>query len=191
MREFIWNPDSTLCTTTARVAVITTSLSNQRTSDASAANFTIAEAGPTIDTTQMFIFGDFQLFLLTAAPTGGTEVVFTTGTLVQISSDAAGTTFFSFSKQNGKIKKQGRKYLSKGTINGQDLGVFFPNGATRFIKITKPPCGITLLRVTRYGEVLSLAPLTELSQSCRSKSGRRTKTLQSSGPAFRSRPFFL
>ena len=161
VRSFNWNPVPSICTSTARVAVITTSVSNVITSDASAANFVIAEQGPTIDPTQMFIFGDFQLFLLTAPPPGGTEVVFTTGTLVQISSDATGTTFFGFSKPNGKIKKQGQKYLSKGLINGQELGVFFPSGATRFIRITKPTCGITLLRVTRAGEVLTLTPAPE------------------------------
>lgn len=157
VRNFVWNPVPSICINKARVAVVTTSVSNLRISDASNVNFFIAEPGPTIDTTSMFIFGDFQLFLVTAAPPGGTEVLFTVGTLVEVSSDAAGATFFSFSKPNGKVKKQGGKYLSKGTINGQDLGVFFPSGATRFIRINKPPCGITLLRVTRTGEVLSLA----------------------------------
>ena len=86
------------------------------------------------------------------------------GTLVQVSSDAAGTTFFSFSKPNGKIKRQGQKYLSKGLINGLELGDFFPNGQTRFIRITKPACGITLLRVTRTGDVLMLAAAEPLLQ---------------------------
>lgn len=162
VRSFLWDPVPSICTSNARVAVVTTSVSNLRTSDASAANFSIGEAGPTIDTTSMFIFEDFQLFLRATAPAGGTEVLFSEGTLVQVSSDAAGTTFFSFSKPNGKIKKAGRKYVSKGTINGQDLGVFFPSGATRFIRITKPTCGITLLRVTRAGEVLSLAAPAEV-----------------------------
>lgn len=154
-RSFPWTVPS-LCTTRARVAVITTSLSNLRTSDTSNADFVISDVGPTIDTSNMFINGDFQLFLLTTTPSGGTEVLFSVGTLVEISSDAAGTTFFAFSKPNGKIKKSGGKYLSKGTINGQDLGVFFPNGANRVIRITKPPCGITLLRVIRSGEQLML-----------------------------------
>jgi hypothetical protein len=51
-------------------------------------------------------------------------VLFTEGTQVQISSDAAGNNFQSFSKPNGKIKKGGAKFLSKGSINGQDLGSF-------------------------------------------------------------------
>ncbi|HSQ18859.1 MAG TPA: hypothetical protein VLR92_00660 [Blastocatellia bacterium] len=105
----------------------------------------------------MFIVEGFKLVLRTTVPAGGTEVVFSQGTLVEISSDAAGTMFFSFSKPDGKIKREGRKYVSKGTINGQDLGVFFPNGATRFIRITKPTCGLTLLKVTRSGDSLTLA----------------------------------
>ena len=156
MRSFIWNPVPSICTSTAKVAVVTTSLSNLRISDASNNNFLIGEVGPTIDTTQMFINGEFQLFLLTTTPPGGTEVLFTVGTLVEVSSDAAGTTFFTFAKVNGKIKNGGRKYLSKGPINGIDLGVFFPNGATRFIRITKPTCGFTLLKVLRTGDQLSL-----------------------------------
>jgi hypothetical protein len=156
-RSFIWTVPS-ICTSTAKVAVITTSVSNLRTSDASDANVVIAEPGPTIDTSNMNIFDNFRLFLFTTTPAGGTEVRFTAGTLVQVSSDTAGTMFFSFSKPNGKIKKSGQKYISKGTINGQDLGVFFPSGETRVIRITKPTCGITLLRVTRNGEVLTIAP---------------------------------
>jgi hypothetical protein len=109
----------------------------------------------------MFIIDNFRLFLLTTAPAGGTEVLFSEGTLVEISSDAAGTTFFSFSKPNGKIKKAGGKYLSKGIINGQELGVFFPNGATRVIRITKPTCGITILRVLRSGDQLSIVAAAE------------------------------
>ena len=155
VRSFAWTVPS-ICTTKARVAVVTTSITNARTSDTSDADFAIGEPGPTIDTSNMFIFGDFQLFLVTTTPAGGSEILFSSDTLVEISSDAAGTTFFTFSKP-GKIKKSGGKYLSKGSINGQDLGVFFPNAATRFIRITKPTCGITLLKVVRSGEQLLLA----------------------------------
>ena len=155
-RNFTWTVP-VICTTRARVAVVTTSISNSRTSDASNSDFTISDVGPTIDTSSMIIVEGFRLVLRTTVPAGGTEVVFSQGTLVEISSDAAGTMFFSFSKPDGKIKREGRKYVSKGTINGQDLGVFFPNGATRFIRITKPTCGLTLLKVTRSGDSLTLA----------------------------------
>jgi concanavalin A-like lectin/glucanase superfamily protein/FG-GAP repeat protein len=159
-RTFSWTVPS-LCTTRARVAVITTSLSNIRTSDTSNADFVIADVGPTIDTSNMFIVDDFRLILTTTTPTGGTEVLFSQDTVVEISIDSAGLlSFFTFSKP-GKIKKGGGKYLSKGTINGQTLGAFFPNGATRVLRITRPTCRITLLRVMRSGEVLTVVSALE------------------------------
>ncbi len=157
VRSFLWDPVPSVCISSAKVAVVTTTVSNLRTFDTSDTPFFIAEEGPTIDTTNMFLIENYKLFLTTAAPPGGTEILFSVGTLVQISADAEGTQFFSFSKPNGKIKKQGGKYLSKGIINGLELGDFFPDGATRLIRITKPTCGITLLKVTRSGEMLSVA----------------------------------
>lgn len=167
IRSFVWTVPS-ICTSTARVAVTTTSITNLMTSSTSQANFIIGEPGPTIDTANMFINGGFQLFLLTTTPAGGTEVVFKTGVIVEISTDAAGTAFFAFSKA-GKIKKSGGKFLSKGSINGQDLGVYFPNGATRFIRITNPVCGITLLKVTRSGDQLMLTAAEEVSSPAQSQ----------------------
>src|SRR6185369_2422938 len=110
IRTFAWTVPS-ICTSQARVAVITTSLTNARTSDVSNGNFVISDVGPTIDTTQMFLVGDFQLILFTTTPPGGSEVLFVPGTVVEVSSDAAGTTFFGFSKPNGKIKRAGQKFL--------------------------------------------------------------------------------
>lgn len=159
VRNFLWTVPS-ICTSKARVAVVTTSLSNQRTSKISATDFAISEAGPTIDTSIMFIQNDFRLSLVTTVPANGSEVVFSASTVVEVSSDAAGTTFFTFSKAP-KIKREGRKFLSKGTINGLELGAFFPNGATRVIRITKPPCGITFFKVFRSGEQLLLAAASE------------------------------
>ena len=63
-----------------------------------------------------------------------------------------------------ELPKSGGKFLSKGTINGLDLGVFFPNAATRFIRITKPTCGITLLKVVRSGEQLLLATAADVEE---------------------------
>jgi len=166
IRTFVWTVPS-FCTSTARVAVVTTSVSNVTTSSKSAANFIIGEPGPTIDTANMFINGGFQLFLLTTAPAGGTEVLFKTGVVIEISTDATGTTFFPFSKA-GKIKKSGGKFLSKGSIMGQDLGTYFPSGATRFIRITNPVCGITILKVTRTGDQLFLAAAEEVSSPAQS-----------------------
>lgn len=160
VRSFVWTVPNT-CTSKARVAVITSSLTNLRTSDTSDTDFVIAEPGPTIDTSSMFINGEFQLFLLTTTPAGGTEVLFLSDVVVEISNDSTGSTYFTFLK-SGRIKKSGRKYLSKGTINGLDLGVYFPNTATRFIRITNPVCGITVLKVTRSGDQLLLAAAEEV-----------------------------
>lgn len=150
IRSFVWTVPS-ICTTRARVAVITTSVSNVRTSDTSNADFVISDVGPTIDSSSIFLVDGFRLLLLTTTPTGGTEVLFTADTVVEVSSDSAGLNFFTFSKP-AKIKRGGAKFLSKGIINGQELGIFFPNGATRIIRITRPNCRITLLRVMRSGE---------------------------------------
>lgn len=160
VRTFVWTVPS-FCTSRARIAVVTTSITNLMTSSTSLADFIIGEPGPTIDTANMFINDNFQLFLLTTTPAGGTEVLFKTGVVVEISTDATGTTYFAFSKA-GKIKKSGGKFLSKGSIMGEDLGVFFPNGATRFIRITNPVCGVTLLKVTRSGDQLLLATSEEV-----------------------------
>lgn len=155
VRSFGWTVPS-ICTARARVAVVTTSVTNLRTSDTSDTDFLIAEAGPTIDTSNMFVFDEFNLFLTTTAPAGGTEILFSTDVVVEVSSDSTGATFFTFLK-HGKIKRGGGKFISKGTINGQELGVYFPSGATRFIRTTNPTCGITLLKVTRSGEQLAIA----------------------------------
>jgi hypothetical protein len=158
-RSFSWTVPS-FCVLRARILVVATSQTNLKTSDASDADFSITDFGPTVDTSNMFIFDNFTLFLLTTQPPIGNEIRFDASSIVEVSTDAAGTQFFTFSKPP-KLKKDGRKLLSKGTINNQDLGVFFPNGATRIIRITNPPCGITILRVTRSGEQLLLVPSAE------------------------------
>lgn len=160
IRTFDWVVNN-ICTSKARIAVITTSLTNTRTSDASDADFIIGEAGPTVNTSDMEIRNNFQLFLVTAAPAGGTEIVFDPEVTLEIS-NATGT-FFMFSK-HPRVKAAGRKLLSKGTINGQDLGDFVPNGATRFIRLINPTCGITLLRVTRSGDLFVLAAAEQAEQ---------------------------
>lgn len=160
IRNFDWVVPN-ICTTTAKVAVITVSLTNARTSRISNTNFSIGEPGPTINTSAMELRNDFQLFLTTTTPAGGTEILFSPDAVAEVSSDAAGTTFATFSK-HARIKAAGKKLLSKGTISGMDLGDFFPNGAVRFLRITNPTCGITLLRVTRSSGQLLLATADEV-----------------------------
>ena len=99
------------------------------------------------------------LKLITIQPAVGEQIRFADDVKLEISNDAVGTQFFEFSKV--KIKKNNRRFVSKGSINGQDLQVFFPDGAIRLIRITNPPCGVTFLRVRRQGEVLVIVAAAE------------------------------
>ena len=62
-------------------------------------------------------------------------------------------------KTNHKAKKKssGKKLQTKGSVNGLDVGDFFPDGATRIVRITNPTCGVTTLRLKRVGDLLFLA----------------------------------
>jgi len=92
------------------------------------------------------------LTLKTTTPAVGNEISFAEGAVISISIDEAGTAYASFKKF--KSKREGTKIITKGSINEQALGDFFPNNATRFLKITNPPCGETLLKVKRMGDQL-------------------------------------
>ncbi|MEW6131491.1 MAG: Ig-like domain-containing protein [Acidobacteriota bacterium] len=164
VRTFEWTVPST-CSTTARVLVIATSLTGARSSDSSNTNLSITGFGPTVATDGLFLDETAsRMILLTTAPTGGTEIVFTADSVIEISSDEAGTAFFTFSKPF-KLKKQGKKVVSKGVINNQELGAFFPNGATRVLKLTNPPCGISVLKIRRQGDVFVIVPLAAAEES--------------------------
>lgn len=160
IRTFAWTVPSNLCTQTARVLVKATALNLSTSLDSSDTNFSITAPGPTVDVNDMSI-DDSHIVLRAIQPAVGDEVRFSDDVQVQVS-DATGTAFFEFKKL--KIKKSGRKLLSKGSINGTDLGTFFPDGATRNIRLTNPPCGITFLRVRRQGEVLVVVTAAELLQ---------------------------
>ncbi len=158
VRTFPWTVPS-ICTTRARVLVVATSVTNALSSDSSNSTFTISEPGPTIDASRLDLNGGrTKLILKTAQPAQGSEVKFVQNTTVEISATEAGTTFFAFS--NVKVKGSGVKLKAKGLINGQTLGAFFPDGATRFLRVTNPVCGVTLLKVMRVGGQLVVVPST-------------------------------
>ncbi|MGA9772383.1 MAG: hypothetical protein WBV94_25345 [Blastocatellia bacterium] len=142
-----------ICTTTAKILVRATSITNAISISTSGA-FTIAERGPTVDLTGGNIFfnssGTKLNFRITTI--NGIEVRFEDGVKLEISNDAAGTTFFEVLKT--KKKSSGNKLQSKGKVNDQKVGDFFPDGATRLVRITNPTCGVTLLRLKRVGNVL-------------------------------------
>jgi hypothetical protein len=101
----------------------------------------------------MFLDETFtRLTLKTTTPAVGNEIPLAEDAVISISNDEAGTAFSSFNKF--KSKRGGTKIITKGSINGQELGTFFPDNAVRFLRVTNPPCGETLIKVKRMGDQL-------------------------------------
>ena len=127
-------------------------------STSTSGSFTIAQRGPTVDTTTGNIFfnssGTKLNFRITTI--NGIEVRFVDGVKLEISNDAAGTQFFEVLK--AKRKSSGNKLQSKGKVNNQNVADFFTDGSTRLVRITNPECGVTILRLKRVGNNLVLDP---------------------------------
>lgn len=157
IRTFAWTVPS-ICTTTARVAVVARIQGGATTLDASNANFTIQDNGPTINTAAIRInTGGNTLTLKTIAPVGGTEILFSEGANLEVSTDEAGTAFATFNKV--KRASSGKKLTGKGPLNGgQIIGNFFPDQTIRLLRITNPPCATVVLRVQRQGRNLVVVP---------------------------------
>src|SRR5262249_8357822 len=110
-----------ICTTSSKISVIATSLTNIRTSATTVNTFSIQDHGPTVDTASMSVLEDVnRLFLSIGQPAGGTAVNFADGVVVEISGDSTGVQFFGFSRPP-KLKGGGARLITKGTINGQIL----------------------------------------------------------------------
>jgi hypothetical protein len=158
VREFDWVVPSNVCSSTARVLVVATSTTGARSSDASDTNFSTVAPGPSINTAAIELDETLsRIVLRTIPPPIGSEILFAETATLEISTTEAGTAFATFSKPF-KFKKQGKLIISKGTINGMELNAFFPDGATRILRVTNPPCGITVLRIRRQGGVFVIAP---------------------------------
>lgn len=141
-----------ICTDRARVRVVATSLTNIKISDENPTNFSISEPGPSLDLNGLSISGG-KLRLTIGAAFGSQTILFDDKVIVEVSADAAGTQYVGFSK-SGKVVKRGNKFKSKGKIGNALIDDFFPNGAIRFIRATNPPCGVTELKVRRFGDQL-------------------------------------
>ena len=159
IRFYDWMvPANIGCTSMGRVLIVATSITGARSTDMSAANFSTVGPGPTINTASMELDETLsRLVLRTIQPPTGTEILFLPTAVIEISTTEAGTTFATFSKPF-KNKKEGKVAITKGTINNQDLNLFFPDGATRILRITNPPCGVTTLRIRRQGSIFVIAP---------------------------------
>ena len=140
------------CADKARIRVVATSLTNIKISDENPVNFTVTDLGPTLDPTAMEIV-DGRLFLWIGQPFGSRAIPFDDNVIIELSGDEAGTTFFTFAKRP-KIKAHNMRFLSKGKIANADLDAFFPTGATRVLRATNPPCGVTEMKVRRFGDQL-------------------------------------
>jgi hypothetical protein len=82
----------------------------------------------------------------------GSQPRFLAGVKFEISHNPAGSQFFEVEK--AKVKGSGKKLQTRGDINEQEVGVFFPDGDHRVLRFTNPTCGTTILRVKRMGDLL-------------------------------------
>ena len=152
VRTFSWTVPSgaAFCSSMARVLVVATSVIGVRSLSFSDANFSILDVGPSLNLNDITLNAPrTKLRLKIATPPVGPEILFATDATVEISNDEAGTAFSM--PNNIVVKPNRRKIKTKGNINNQSLNSFFPDGATRILRITNPPCGILELRVQRQG----------------------------------------
>jgi hypothetical protein len=152
VRQFTWTVTQHLCTSSAKVIVRSTSLTNAQASDSSNNSFSINQPAPQIDPANMyFTKGNKQINLLILP---NSQPLFVDGVKLEISADQAGTSFVMV--PDIIIKDGGTRVLSKGRINDQRIGVFFPDAARRMIRITNQTCGIVVLKVVRTGQTIAI-----------------------------------
>lgn len=148
--SFLWQVPP-LCATQVRVLVVATTVTGARTADEGDGDAQIVNPGPTLDLSRMLLDPDTERMQLLSAPPGtSSQIPFLEGCLIELSTDEIGSAFVTFEKPT-LIKKQGRKALSRGLIDGVQLSEFFPLGATRILRVTNPACGVTQVTVRRFG----------------------------------------
>ena len=145
-RSFAWSIPN-VCAAHARIRVIAITAAASTVADESDGDFSIAQAGPGLNLGASSIEGG--VLLLKTVPGGA----FADSVVVEISTDEAGTALAGFSRMP-KLKRGGLTLRTRGTIGGQDLDVFFPDGAVRVLRVTNSPCGLTESRVRRSGNQL-------------------------------------
>jgi hypothetical protein len=72
-------------------------------------------------------------------------------TTLEISSDASGSSFASF---DNLALISAQKIKAKGSIGGQSLASYFPDGAVRVFRIVNSACSTTVIRVRRFDSLL-------------------------------------
>lgn len=146
VRSFNWTVPH-LCTNNVKVFVQATSNTGAESLDSSNASFTIAQPAPQIDPANMYFTKGNKQLNIWILP--GSQPLFLAGVKVEISAEGGA----SFSEvPNVVVKEGGNKIISKGKIGDQRIGVFFPDGAHRIIRITTGTCGLVILLVHRAGQ---------------------------------------
>lgn len=146
------------CTTNAEISLVATSTTGITTSSITPSPFTIDDYGPSVKTTKMsFPKTTGVMTFVIGQPVTGPQVLFAKNVTIEVSSDAAGTQFFPFSK-SPQVKGGGTKLITVGKIDGKKPNKFFPGGDSRVIRITNPSCASTILQVTRQGNILVITP---------------------------------
>ncbi|MGH9829159.1 MAG: hypothetical protein ACREDR_38570, partial [Blastocatellia bacterium] len=148
--QFMWTVPE-VCTDHGRIMIVATSLTGSTTNSASTADISIHGVGPSVSEGS-FGSGSIQL----RVSTDENAILFEDGATLQMSSDSSGSAFFS--PETIRIKKHGRLLLAKGRIGGVRIGVFFPNGSSRVLRIANPSCGVTVVTAMRLGRSLLIVP---------------------------------
>ncbi|HKV38336.1 MAG TPA: LamG-like jellyroll fold domain-containing protein [Blastocatellia bacterium] len=154
--SFTWTVPS-VCTTNAKIMVVATTLTGLKTTSVSPGPFTINDYGPSVNTSAMAMSrADGQMALVIGTPAAGPIVPFAPDATLEVSNDAAGTQFFRYTKR--KLKAAGHKLFTRGKLANQNPNKFFPEGAQRVLRISNPPCAMTLIKVMRHKDTLVLIP---------------------------------
>lgn len=105
------------------------------------------QPAPQIDPAKMYFRkGNKQINIWLRA---NTLPLFVEGVKLEISSEG-GASFAEV--PDLVVKNSGNRIQSKGRIANQPIGVFFPDGARRTIRISGPTCAVTELTVKRVGQ---------------------------------------
>jgi FG-GAP repeat/Kre9/KNH-like N-terminal Ig-like domain len=144
--SFTWTVPS-LCAGSARLQVVANTSGGEKVVSTSNGSFSIEQRGPGVDLTKSSISADSLVLSSVAGESFADDVT------VELSTDAQGTSYAAFARPP-KLKSGGRMLKTRGTLGGMDLDQFFPDGATRYLKLSAAPCATTILKVRRVGDSL-------------------------------------
>lgn len=134
-----------LCAGRARLQIVANFATPIQPTKDSSGEFSISEPGPVISLASSSI--SKKALVLIAGDIGFVSGV----TTLEISSDAGGASFASF---DNSVSIGSKKIKAKGSIAGQSLASYFPDGSVRLIRIRNSLCSTTLIRVRRSDSLM-------------------------------------